>query len=97
MDCKGCTACCRWLTFNLNTPQTQKANVMAYYETRGCKVQDRGEYFSVSVPFSCDKVVPGGCSVHGTVLKPIVCIDYDCRKDRDLPRYGDIPYDYEGR
>jgi len=85
MECNGCTECCKWLVFHIETLTKDKQDVMAFYRARGCKVQDMGASFSVAVPTVCPSMTQSGCILHNTSLKPKVCREYRCEDDKFLP------------
>lgn len=92
LNCTGCDHCCRYLTFGINLNGLNKEQIkekLAYFQTHGCDIVKIGESeWAIVVHSPCKQLMENrvGCRIHA--IRPEICKQYDCRKDKFLPKGG---------
>jgi len=76
--CLICMECCKWIGFPcakvFATPSFYN-----FYQTRGCKIIERGSFVIVALPNRCPYLSDNGCVIYER--RPTNCRNYDGRKD----------------
>ncbi len=85
LDCTGCQSCCRnGPNASGIDPAEDSAATIQWFEERGALGEELPEspfHGTTRRPIEhpCPALSNGGCSLHGTDLKPVACRDLDCR------------------
>jgi len=88
----GCTACCRWMTFVINTGTDANlaAKYAQFYRARGCTVKVlTGATIAIMVPKACPHLIEDGCAIYDD--RPLLCREYDGRYDPFMAAQCKLP------
>ena len=90
LDCKGCSHCCKYMTFGINWDgwrPDEKRRKVEFYKARGCVLFTSKDKLVIVIPQRCPHIIEdGACGIYGN--RPEGCRDYDCRLDEYLPPGG---------